>query len=106
MPRTHRPLAKLARTFSELPAIAFRALTMDAGVAAPVRNGDTRGPWFGRSVRVLGAVQVRRLSQSGCAFPDSAPSSPCDFFVHGFTELLGRDDGAMTSAYDQSHDQV
>src|SRR5690242_8764362 len=34
VPRTHRPLAKLARAFDEAPEAAFMASTIDLGVTA------------------------------------------------------------------------
>lgn len=40
-----------------------------------------------RSVRVLGAVQVQRLSQSGHALPDPAPSSPARHSAPGGIDL-------------------
>jgi hypothetical protein len=38
VPRTHRPLAKLARAFGRLPASALKAPRWMRGVAAPVGN--------------------------------------------------------------------
>ncbi len=45
-----------------------------------------------RSARVLGAVWFRRLSQSGCTFPDPAPRSPLRHFWAWIHRTSGKDD--------------